>query len=58
MTFLAILALAFSAFCLVFTAHSYVLRNGKFDPPEIAMELIFAVGGLATLATAMKVLVA
>lgn len=58
MTFLAIVALAFSAFCLVFSAHNYVMRNGRFDLPEVAMEVIFAAGGISTLATALKVLIA
>jgi hypothetical protein len=58
MTFLGILALAFSAFCLALAAHNHIARRGKLDLIDGAWELIFAAGGLATLATALKVLTA
>lgn len=57
MTFLAIINLAFSGFCLTYAAHSYVARRGRFDVIDVALEVIFAAGGISNLATSLKVLI-
>lgn len=58
MSFLAILNLIFSGFCLTYAAHSYVMRRGKFDLIDVTLEIIFAAGGISNLATSLKVLIA
>lgn len=57
MTFIAILNLIFSGFCLTYAAHSYVYRRGKFDMIDVTLEIIFSAGGISTLATSLKVLI-
>lgn len=57
MTFLALIALAFGAFCMMFSAYDNVSRRGKADIVDVIMEFIFGAGGLCTLATSLKVLI-